>query len=34
MGEYVAWYVSGDPAYAKNAIGLINKWLYTIKGKP
>jgi hypothetical protein len=20
--------------YAKNAIGLINKWLYTIKGKP
>lgn len=28
----LAWYVSGDEAYAKNAIGLMNKWSYTIKG--
>jgi hypothetical protein len=30
----LAWYISGDPAYANNAIGLMNKWSYTIKGKP
>jgi hypothetical protein len=29
----LAWYVSGDSTYAKNAIGLMNKWSYTIKGK-
>jgi len=29
----LAWYVSGDTSYAKNAIGLMNKWSYTIKGK-
>ncbi|KUJ16084.1 uncharacterized protein LY89DRAFT_648220 [Mollisia scopiformis] len=28
----LAWYVSGDTAYAKNAIGLMNKWSYKIKG--
>lgn len=28
----LAWYVSGDNTYAKNAIGLMNKWSYTIKG--
>ncbi|KAE8444778.1 hypothetical protein EG329_014238 [Mollisiaceae sp. DMI_Dod_QoI] len=28
----LAWYVSGDTAYAKNSIGLMNKWSYTIKG--
>ncbi len=28
----LAWYVSGDAGYAKNAIGLMNKWSYTIKG--
>lgn len=29
----LAWYVSGDSTYAKNAIGLMNKWSYAIKGK-
>lgn len=29
----LAWYVSGDTSYAKNAIGLMNKWSYVIKGK-
>jgi hypothetical protein len=29
----LAWYVSGDSGYAKDAIGLMNKWSYTIKGK-
>jgi hypothetical protein len=28
----LAWYVSGDSTYAKNAVGLMNKWSYTIKG--
>jgi hypothetical protein len=29
----LAWYVSGETTYAKNAIGLMNKWSQTIKGK-
>jgi hypothetical protein len=29
----LAWYVSGDSSYAKNAIGLMNKWSYAIKDK-
>ncbi|KAK0109359.1 hypothetical protein ONS96_003176 [Cadophora gregata f. sp. sojae] len=28
----LAWYVSGDNNYAKNAIKLMNKWSYAIKG--
>ena len=28
----LAWYVSRDESYAKNAIGLMNKWSYTVKG--
>ncbi|KAF8854757.1 chondroitin AC/alginate lyase [Acephala macrosclerotiorum] len=31
-GNALAWYVSGDTAYAKNAIGLMNKWSYVIEG--
>lgn len=30
----LAWYISGNTAYAKNAIGLMNKWSYVIKGRP
>lgn len=32
-GNALAWYVSGDASYAKNAIALMNKWSYVIKGK-
>lgn len=28
----LAWYISGNNAYAKSAIQLMNKWSYVIKG--
>lgn len=29
----LAWYISGNTAYAKNAIGLMNRWSYVVKSK-